>query len=257
MNFLIQTINQAVCHDFAFELQMAKPYYDYLDDDQLELEYMDTATGLCFENIKDPDRYVPVGTVEFVAGYLKSFYPEAERALEPLNVPVCLFPYAGRKIANICQREDFEPFKRLSGIYCKSLDEIKSGFNGPKYAPTGSISDWYESKDFIHCQVAELIDITSEWRVFVFNGEIQHIANYSGECMAFPDGETIRNMVEAYGNKAPKAWTLDVAVTPEGKTVVLECHRFFSCGLYGFSDLRRIPKMLSQEWFEMKNLKNK
>ena len=63
-------------------------------------------------------------------------------------------------------------------------------------------------------------------------------------------------LVKAYGEAAPKAWTLDVAVTTDSKTVVLECHRFFSCGLYGFSDLRRIPKMYSQTWYEMIMPKN-
>ena len=27
----------------------------------------------------------------------------------------------------------------------------------------------------------------------------------------------------------------------------------FSCGLYGFSDYKKIPKMLSQTWFQMIN----
>ena len=137
----------------------------------------------------------------------------------------------------------------------KSLDTIKSSFNGPKYVNSGTISDRYESKDFRHCQVSEIIDIVSEWRVFVFNGEIQHIGNYSGDCMAFPDADIIKEIVRVYGDEAPKAWTLDVAVTTEGDTVVLECHRFFSCGLYGFSDYRRIPKMYSQCWYQMINMR--
>ena len=32
-------------------------------------------------------------------------------------------------------------------------------------------------------------------------------------------------------------------------------HRFFSCGLYGFCEHNKYPVMLSQEWFEMKNIK--
>ena len=63
-------------------------------------------------------------------------------------------------------------------------------------------------------------------------------------------------MVKVYDAAAPVAYTLDVAVTPEGKTVVIECHRFFSCGLYGFSDIAKYPKMLSQAWFQMKTMKN-
>lgn len=254
MKFLIQTIGGSIRHDFVFILKEAEHYYNWWNDDPLELKEAEIGD---IANIEHPEYYIPVGTVEFVSEYLQTFFPWAKDTLRPLNVPECLFPFAGRVIENICSREDFsERFKQLDRIYVKSLDEIKDDFNGPKYARTGTISDWYESKDFVHCQVSEMIDIASEWRVIVFNGEIQHVGNYSGDCLVFPDGETIRNMVKAYGEAAPKAWTLDVAVTTDSKTVVLECHRFFSCGLYGFSDLRRIPKMYSQTWYEMIMPKN-
>jgi len=254
MKFLIQTIGGSIRHDFVFILKEAEHYYNWWNDDPLELKEAEIGD---IANIEHPENYIPVGTVEFVSEYLQTFFPWAKDTLRPLNVPECLFPFAGRVIENICSREDFsERFKQLDSIYVKSLDKIKDDFNGPKYARTGTISDWYESKDFVRCQVSEMIDIASEWRVIVFNGEIQHVGNYSGDCLVFPDGETIRNLVKAYGEAAPKAWTLDVAVTTDSKTVVLECHRFFSCGLYGFSDLRRIPKMYSQTWYEMIMPKN-
>lgn len=248
MNFLLQTINGQIQLDFVWIMREAKRYYEWWGEEQLGLLYADID---CMDDLK-PDDYIPVGTVEFVSKFLKTYYPQAQAALTPLNVPRCLFPFAGRVIENICSGEDFsERFKQFDSIYVKSLDKIKDDFNGPKYARTGTISDWYESKDFVRCQVSEMIDIASEWRVIVFNGEIQHVGNYSGDCLVFPDGEAIRNMVKAYGEAAPKAWTLDVAVTTDGKTVVLECHRFFSCGLYGYADYRRIPKMYSQCWREM------
>ena len=59
--------------------------------------------------------------------------------------------------------------------------------------------------------------------------------------------------------KVPKAYTLDVAVIKKSedcyKTVIIEAHRFFSCGLYWFSDHAIIPKMFSQCWNEMKRMR--
>lgn len=252
MNFIVQTIDGMIRLDYVWVLRECKRFYGWLEKESLELLYADIN---CMDDL-NPDDYIPVGTLEFVSKYLTTYYPEAKTALKPLNVPECLFPFAGRKIKNIFVREDFsDAFGNFAGLYVKSLDTIKSSFNGPKYVNSGTISDWYESKDFRHCQVSEIIDIVSEWRVFVFNGEIQHIGNYSGDCMAFPDADIIKEMVRVYGDEAPKAWTLDVAVTTEGDTVVLECHRFFSCGLYGFSDYRRIPKMYSQCWYQMINMR--
>lgn len=255
MEFLVQTINGSIQHDFAFELQQAKQYYDWCGS-EMELSYIDYGD---LDKITEPDRYIPIGSVEFVSEYLRKFYGK-ESPLIPLNVPEELFQFAGRKINNIYTYNDVMPgkygimfdiynYNSVHGnnvkLFRKSLSVIKCGTNG--------IYDMSDPNNIVGYQVSEILNILSEWRVFVFKGKIQHICNYSGECMVFPDPAVIEDMVKAY-TAAPKAWTLDVAVTEEKKTVVIECHRFFSCGLYGFSDHAIIPKMFSQEWFEMKTM---
>ena len=240
MNFLIQTINGEIQHDFSFELQQAKRYYDWLGE-EMELTYLDFND---IEKITEPDKYIPIGSVEFVSAYLRRFY-DKNRPLFPLNVPEELFPFAGREIDNIRGYNDIIPGKYDNKkVFLKSLYTLKRPLNG--------IADYISHNDLIGFQVSEIIDILSEWRVFVFKGKIQHISNYSGESLIFPDPKVIEDMVKYY-TFAPKAWTLDIAVTADRETVVIECHRFFSCGLYGFSDHAIIPKMFSQEWFEMKS----
>ena len=246
--FLIETFRGKVIHDFVFQLTLAQPYYGWLDEAFTIRGHENNG----FDDIKAPDKYVPVGSVEFVAAYLQRFYPEREDALRPLNVPECLFPFAGRRIVNVWYSEDYRPLKGIKNVYAKSMDTIKDQFNGPYYDVPAN----YEWKDFQHCQVSELIGIESEWRVFVFHNKILGIANYSGFPLLFPDAEAIREMTKAYAEEAPVAYTLDVAYTNNGDTVPIECHRFFSCGLYGFTDLVRYPKMLSQAWFEMIHPKN-
>lgn len=49
------------------------------------------------------------------------------------------------------------------------------------------------------------------------------------------------------------AQTIDHKVVHDS---VVECHRFFSCGLYGFNDPAVLPYMFSQAWFEIKNINN-
>ena len=240
MNFLIQTINGSIQHDFSFELQQAKQYYDWIGED-MNLSYIDYSD---IENIEDPDKYVPIGSVEFVSKYLYTFYKDKVKSLEPLNVPTELFPFTGRKISNIYTQNDIKN-EKFDKTFRKSLYTIKHKSNG--------IIHTFNIEDILNFQISEVIDILSEWRVFIFKGKIQHISNYSGDCMVFPNPNEIEKMVKAYSS-APKAWTLDVAVTPKNETVVIECHRFFSCGLYGFSDHAIIPKMFSQEWYEMKTI---
>lgn len=233
-------------YDFSLTLLKAKEYYKWAGE-EMKIHIRDTKV---FEVLIAPDTYIPVGSIEFVSTFLRRFYPEAEKALRPLNVPEKLFPFAGRKIANINIREDFKVFRDCNDVFIKSNEKIKDEFNGPKF----DVWNYYESKDFVKYQVSEIIDLKSEWRVIVFHGQIQYVANYAGDCTVFPDIETIKAMIKAYGDNAPVAYTLDVGVS-DNETVVVECHRFFSCGLYGYNDLQKYPKMLSQEWFEMKNIR--
>ena len=255
MHFLIQAPNGKVprSHDFSHLLLRAKEFYDWYGKERLSVTF---CRSLRAERISNPDRLVPVGDTRFVSQYLQLFYPDAaERALRPLNVPRLLLPYAGRRIEEMAApgedglRAVFPDSRKL---YWKSVSVIKYERNGlydAGYAPEGE-GPW---------QVSEFIDILSEWRVFVFHDEVRFVANYSGDSLEFPDADTIRAMIQAFRPDAPVAYTLDVAVAwdreePTRKnTVVMECHRFFSCGTYGFSDLGRYPKMLSQAWHEIKN----
>lgn len=243
--FLIQTVNKKLIYDFTFEMNTCEEYYKWLNRPIKLKKY----EGIDFDKIKRPDQYIPVGSVEFVSVYLKKFYPDAIKALEPINVPEQLFPFAGRTITNITKPEDLNIFNNTSHLYTKSMTTIKHPNNG-----------WIDLPDFDRCkdcQVSTPIDnIISEWRVFVFNDVIMDAKNYMGDFFICPDKEIVSNMVKTYKN-SPKAYTLDVAVTSKGETVVIECHRFFSCGTYGFCSGQPdiYPVMLSQEWFEMKNMR--
>lgn len=244
MKFLLQTIDKRLVHDFTFELTRCEEYHKWIED-PITLRYHE---GMNFSQIKHPDTYVPVGSVEFVSNYLKTFYPDAVKALEPLNVPEPLFAFAGRDIANVRTPEDMIPFNNSALVFMKSMDTIKdprSGFRG--------LPDFESCKGF---QVSKPLDFMSEWRVFVFQDAIQDCRCYQGNHFAYPDPEKIKQMVETYMfNGSPKTYTLDVGVTTDKETVVIECHRFFSCGLYGFSNPNIYPAMLSQEWFEMKQIR--
>lgn len=249
MKFIVQLFEGKIVHDFTFELIKSQEYFEWMND-PFEIIYVEKDIPLDLEN---PDEYIPVGSVNFVSDYLNIYYPDSKDALKPLNVPECLFDFAGRWINNVYGPEDmciFDHQRLLHGtckkLYRKSLTTIKDKTNG--------LYEYINSQNpFFGYQVSEEIDIESEWRVFVFHNEILYIANYSGDCTMFPDIDTIKKMVNIYKGEAPVAYTLDVGIR-NGVTIIIECHRFFSCGLYGFNNLAKLPVMLSQTWYEMKNI---
>ncbi len=242
MRFLVQTINGHIVHDFAFVLTMAKPYIDWARHDKMTVRYAD-ASKITEKAAKALGRFIPVGSVDFVTLFVETFHPEARWALRPLNVPEELFPFAGRKIVNVKSIQDLDQFT-TSNLYLKSMDRIKDLGNGPILPDT-------DAAYFLGRQVSEVVEIVSEWRVLVSLGEIRHLANYAGDCTAFPRVDTVREMIRTYDQTAPRVYTLDVGVKPDGETFVIECHRFFSCGLYGYNDYGALPYLLSQAWAEI------
>jgi hypothetical protein len=227
LNFLVQHKN----FDFVFELEQAQIYYRWLGKEELGIDYWDSLTY--------PTDYIPVGSVEFVSQYLKTNFPERSQYLIPLNVPEILFPYANRRIAN----KDISLFSDVSSVFVKSLNTIKHPGSGLK-----EIGEVEEPEEY---QISEVIDIDSEWRVFVFHSQALYMSCYSGDSFITPDRHRIEEMIETYKPEAPVAYTLDIGVEKYRGTFIIEIHRFFSCGLYGFQDHKRYPKMLSQGWAEI------
>jgi hypothetical protein len=242
MKFLIQKINGQLVHDFSFTLLESIRYNNwYKNNNNIKYKFVNIF------DIVEPDdiypmpfkpfhkNYVPIGSVEFVTDFLVHFYNIWPK---PINVPEELFHYAGREIYN---GNSFS-LKYLNGkFFFKSNDKIK-GYSGfydsgiPTEIPQGN----YQISEFIP-------DIISEWRAFVFQRKLVGLQNYSGDFTRFPNIPVINGMIEKY-KSSPVAYTLDIGISYDKGTFVIECHDYFSVGLYGFSDHKLLPWMF-HNWF--------
>ena len=90
--------------------------------------------------------------------------------------------------------------------------------------------------------ISEVVDIDSEWRGFVFNGELLGLRCYLGAFDLFPDVDLVREMIGVYKN-SPRAYTIDVGVSQKLGTFLIEIGHIFSSALYGFNDCRVLPQM--------------
>lgn len=259
MKFLIQKINKEIRHDFAFTLidmiRFKNWLYENRNGNKIIVKYLNydptiqpdpnnyqsVLQSLMIPFKESHKNYVPIGSVEFVIEFLQHFYGLTPK---PLNVPEELFHYAGREIFN----GDTSSVNSISGKYfIKSNNNIK-GFaklldipsDQPVILPIGNF------------QFSKYISIESEWRAFVYEGKLVGLQNYAGDFTLFPNVDTIKGMIEMY-KSAPIAYTLDVGVnnahtySDDIGTFVIECHDFFSCGLYGFS--QPILVNMFYKWF--------
>lgn len=192
-----------------------------------------------YEEVSEPRRVedleYPVGTINFVEKCLGVHE-------NPVEIPKYLRTkeFLGRDY-NIC---NWTEIPRHGSFFLKDVSQLKK-FGSIVNATYMDIDDLfnYERKsefdatlvlDKTHLyQVSSIIDIKSEFRVYVFGGSIEQIAYYNGDCTRFPNMNVINKAVSLinYHEKWLKSYTIDVAVTNNG-TSILEVHNFTSCGLY-------------------------
>jgi len=243
--FLIQTVDGRIVHDFSFTLIEAIRYHNWLYDNAIYNYVLSETTDRPKIN---PIQYyplenvIPIGTVEFVLEYLKKYYNIDN--VKPLNIPPVLMKpeYLKRHVEYMFFDTDNYIYTEDKPVFVKSADKIKD-YTDIIYRNQKLPKGLY--------LISEEVNIDSEWRAFVYNNELVGLQNYLGNFTLFPDVALIKQMIQDY-KSAPKSYTLDVGINEKG-TFIIECHAFFSCGLYGFADYKLLPLMFISTWSELVN----
>lgn len=254
MKFLLKS--RDISEDNEFALLQARRWWAWKNPSvEFEIRYADDE----YPGVNAGFSYCPVGSLEFCLGNL----PGKPR---PLNVPDRLAAFAGRIVMTETDMMLALAKNDNRSVYVKSGDTFKHRSNG-----------FYGAADFIR-RKEELFgddavqastdlnrvrtagsdgtfygkqDLVSEWRCFVYGGNLVGCHNYSGLVFSPPNEDTVGKMISAYGPDAPPAYTLDVGVCAtecSERTVVLETHDFFGCGMYGF-DRPDVYPYMCYRWF--------
>lgn len=233
-NFLIQTkqVGEFVLPAAAFG-QTAVDVVEYYDWFSQEKRY--TATPITEARSFAPNELsadcIPIGSVEFVLGWFKAMGVDN---VKPLNIPRDLWEYCHHFVT-------IDYCSEVNGHFMlKDTNKIKADCNGESYFH----GDGGKDKKYFLSEWVE--HVKSEWRAFAFCGKVRDIRCYSGDPWTLPEKEYVENIAKVYSDVSNKhAFTIDVMVTEDGKTDLIELHDFFSCGLYGFEDFSVLPLMWS------------
>ena len=208
-------------------LDFSKTKYIELSTNELSLL---TKENLLLKYNTPFERCIPLGTIEFTNLFFKTFY-NIEK-MNPIEVPNCLRTeeFLKRKYS-IVKGTDIPTEGRF---FIKNVSDLKS------FTFSGDINYFLNEKNNLpqidknkFYQVSEIIDIISEYRIYVISGKIYAIAYYDGDPCVFPDINLINkaNIIYSFEKDYPHSYTMDIAITPEG-TCILEVHPLFSCGIY-------------------------
>jgi hypothetical protein len=147
-----------------------------------------------------------------------------------------LQPWFGRKITGIKAR-DLPKWKNDMPYFIKPAIDVKL-FTGEVISSESQLDflrEHYGLTDSTEIYISEVINIKSEYRCFVREGELKGIQYYSGDFMEYPETLEISKMVNelSKSDKTPCAYTLDVGVTEDGDTILIEMNDMWAIGSYG------------------------
>ncbi len=167
---------------------------------------------------------------------------------EPLDYPESLRPHFGRSI----RRSTLAALRSTShfhSIFIKPIEhKLFTGHILETYA------DFEETNDFpgdTPIWVSDVVDFVSEWRCFVHNGSLVGIKHYLGDPWVLPNKPTLYTMKYDYEEAgSPSAYSLDVGITADGRTRLVEVNDAFALGNYALSSLTYV-EMLIDRWHEL------
>lgn len=250
--FIIQ--NQK--YDFCYEIQNACEYENWYRNENIYLvklvedctkETIENIIHLLPHNIKQSitqKDIIPVGSVEFVQKFYNLFFNIKE--IKPIGIPkeLCTEDFLKRHIYEY--NNEFKSYvpivsQKTTSCFDKNKEYFIKENKIKGITDIGTINTVISNNKYSNFIISDIVEIESEYRCFVYNNKLLDCRCYGGDFKILPDFTIIDKMIKCYTNQS---YTLDVGITNKKETIVIECHDFFSCGLYGFSDYSSIIKML-------------
>jgi len=236
MRFIIQ--NDAN-FDFIWAIEEAIKFHEWYNDcaiPNFRCNFSDLS-----KFAEEGDTFIPIGSVEFVHKAMKIQTGNNRYEPNQINIPSELMTseFCGRKCFNIINEEFTN--KTDCSVFYKSLSKVKGEKGVLKPNETLKEGSWF---------ISELVEFYAEYRGFVLDGRLLDIRLYLGDYRKSIDFAKIDKMINKYGNKT---YTIDVGIIGND-TFLIEIHRFYSCGLYGFCTNNKLLTMLERGYSELLEL---
>ncbi|OWR32615.1 hypothetical protein CDO73_03165 [Saccharibacillus sp. O23] len=138
------------------------------------------------------------------------------------------------------------------GIFVKPVEDKK--FTGVVVRGTKDLvgCGTYGEDPEVFC--SEIVNFVSEWRCFVRYGRILDVRPYRGDWRQHFDASVLEEMVERF-ESAPKGYSIDIGLTDQGRTLLIEVNDGYALGHYGLNTLD-YAKLLSARWAELTGIED-
>jgi hypothetical protein len=171
--------------------------------------------------------------------------------------PEVLKPYYGRNLRKSTLGEERSKFHK-DGIPVFVKPVLPKQFIGDVWKSLLQLIPITNIPDTAEVWVCEPMDILSEYRCYVLDGEILGVKHYYGDWSVVPDKEIVEKVVKQYKG-APSAYGIDFGVYRKWNdagnwevrpTFVIEVNDGCNLGNYGL-DAIHYGEMIVSRWFEI------
>ena len=236
-NAIVLEVLRQYKYDHGFEYFSTEDFYKEVPSKEMFMSTRVLKTKDDFD-----EKYhnaIPFGTVRFIEQYLQIFKGiERDNAIE---VPRILRTDEFLKRKYSIVRRECIPREGYCFLKDATQQKIFSCKGNLEYCLSDEMFQEKTSEhdssirlDATHLfQVSEVVNVLSEYRVYVLNKEINSVCIFAGNPLLFPDAELIQKAVDLINMQedSPASYSLDLMVTPKG-TAITEVHNFLGVGLY-------------------------
>ena len=161
-----------------------------------------------------------------------------------------------------CYPEVLKPYYKRN-VYESTLGEVRNKFHVPVFVKPIKTKEFNgvvlnsilntiplaNNSDDTPVYVSDVVNIVSEYRVYVQDSEILGVKQYWGDWNIIPSKEFVDEVVKNY-NPSPCAYGVDIGVTASGESLVIESNDGCNLGNYGL-DYMFYGEMILARWIEI------
>lgn len=181
----------------------------------------------------------------FVGIVLRAFDRLGVRRPEFPSLPSSLEPWFGRRVFTSTLgevRADRET------RFVKPLLEQKAFGGFVRRNPHDELGRTAHLDDAFPILASDVVHFRAEWRCFVLRGEVIDARRYVGDFRApSPDWTVLDACIGALADDAPVGYAIDLGITDDGRTLVVELNDGYSLGTYG-TDPTPYARLLEARW---------
>jgi hypothetical protein len=139
--------------------------------------------------------------------------------------------------------------KESPRVFVKPLKDLKAFTGLVVSSKVGDLISTSHIPNEMELLASEPVNFLTEYRILVHHKRIVAVRHYSGDPTLFPDMRVASEAIESFA-ESPCAYSLDLGIVQDGRTLIVEVNDAFSLGGYGTHPLIYTPLIIDR-WVEM------